>query len=69
MKLLLVLLYFYILVYIFTISLITFIVKRLVKGPFGGSRGSSRLLALAFYSPVLVEIVIDNKKVIGNKEI
>jgi hypothetical protein len=69
LKLLLVLLYFYVLVYIFTISLISFIVRGLAKGLFKGNRDNRRLLALAFYSPVLVEVIIDNKEIVGNKEI
>ena len=69
MKLLLVLLYFYISVYIFTTSLISFIVRGPAKGLFRGSRGSGRLLALALYSPVLAEAVTDNKEIAGSKEI
>jgi hypothetical protein len=67
LKLLLVLLYFYTLVYIFTTSLISFIIRGLAKGLFGGSRGSGRLLALALCGPVLAEAVIDSKGVVGSK--
>ena len=64
-----VLLYFYISVYIFTTSPISFIVRGPAKEPFGSSRNSKRLLALAFYSPVPVGAVTDSKGVIGSKGI
>jgi hypothetical protein len=66
-KLLLVLLYFCILVYIFATFPISFIVRGPAEGPFGGSRGSGRLLALAFCGPVLAGAVIDGKGVVGSK--
>ena len=69
MKLLLVLLYFYILVYIFITSLIAFIVKELAKELFKNSRDNRRLLALALYSLVLVEAIIDSKEIVGNNGI
>ena len=69
MKLLLVLLYFYISVYIFTTSLISFIVRKPAKEPFRGNRGNRRLLALALCSPVLVRAVTDSKGVVNNKGI
>jgi hypothetical protein len=68
-QLLLVLLYFYTSVYIFTTSLISFIVREPAKGPFGGSKSSRKLLALAFCSPVLVEAVIDSKGIADSKGI
>jgi hypothetical protein len=42
-------------------------VRGLAKGPFRGSRDSRRLLALAFCSLVLVEVVIDSKRIVGSK--
>jgi hypothetical protein len=69
LKLLLVLLYFYASVYIFTTSPISFAVRGPAKGPFGGSRGSGRSLALALYSPVPAGAVIDGKGVVGSKGI
>jgi hypothetical protein len=68
-KLLLVPLYFYISVYIFTTSLISFVVREPAKGLFKGSRDSRRLLALALYSPVLAEAVTDSKGVVNSKRI
>jgi hypothetical protein len=67
LKLLLILLYFYTLVYIFTISLISFIVRGPANRPFGSSRGnrgsinSRNSLLLALYSPVLVGAIIGSK--------
>jgi hypothetical protein len=69
LKLLLILLYFYISVYIFIISLISFIVRELAKGLFKDNRDNRRLLALALYSSVLIEAVIDSKEIVSNKEI
>jgi hypothetical protein len=66
-KLPLVLSYFCASVYIFATSLISFIVRGLAKGPFGGSRGSGRSLALALCGPVLAGAVIDSKGVAGSK--
>jgi hypothetical protein len=57
------------LVYIFIISLISFIVKGLFKGLFEGNSNNKRLLVLAFYNPVLVKAIINNKEIIDNKEI
>jgi hypothetical protein len=66
LKLLLVILYFYILVYIFTISLISFIIKELAKELFKSSKNSRNnrnLLLLAFYNLILVEVIINNKEI------
>ena len=66
LKLLLVLLYFYILIYIFIISLISFIIRKLAKGLFRGNRGSKSSrnpLLLALYNPVLVRVIIGNKEI------
>jgi hypothetical protein len=66
-KLLLVLLYFYISVYIFIISSISFIVKGPANGPFGSNRGSRgsisnrNPLLLALCSPVPVGAITGSK--------